>query len=141
MECWFTEIGGRHDPLQGAMIGSMFWVLPILNLIVQEILEYLSMFTDCTEHVHMNETAFVHPADLVLDAFKDEETAGITCSKLCAFLQEAHAVHGKKFDHMEWPESSIDITYVFFCILILLLFVMLLYVIFITGNSSKQGLE
>lgn len=78
-------------------------------VVMQEILDYLSMFTDPTEQVSGDQSASarVHPADLVLEAFKDEETTYLTTQKIHTFLQEAHAVHGKKFEMAAWPASCL----------------------------------
>ncbi|CAK9075622.1 unnamed protein product, partial [Durusdinium trenchii] len=74
--------------------------MPGDTTLCKEILDYLSMFTDPTEQVSGDQSASarVHPADLVLEAFKDEETTYLTTQKIHTFLQEAHAVHGKKFE-------------------------------------------
>ena len=80
----------------------------MMMIMMKDILDYLCLFTDTTESLHGDQAVAVHPADMVLEAFKDEETSKLTLSKLESFLQEAHAVHGKQFVAAPWPASFLD---------------------------------
>lgn len=78
---------------------------------LQEILEYLSLFNDATDTLHATHALYVHPADLVLQAFKDEETSKLTCTKLANFLEEVHKMNGHKFEHAPAPAPSLEIAF------------------------------
>ena len=87
-----------------------FIVLPIsCTPYLQEILEYLSFFNDATDTLHATQALYVHPVDLVLQAFKDEETSTLTCSKLTNFLEEVRKMHGHKFEHAPVPAPSLEV--------------------------------
>ena len=81
----------------GMTMTMMIMLLMMMMMTMQEILDYLSLFTDSTESVHGDKATPVHPADMVIEAFKDEEASKLTLSKIESFLQEVHAVHGKNF--------------------------------------------
>ena len=59
-------------------------------------MDYLASFESSTDGA--TSARSVHPVDLVIDAFKDPDTAALTVDKLHTFLQESLKVHGKKFD-------------------------------------------
>jgi hypothetical protein len=92
----------------GMTMTMMIMLLMMMMLTMQEILDYLSLFTDSTESVHGDKATPVHPADMVIEAFKDEEASKLTLSKIESFLQEVHAVHGKNFVSAPWPASFLD---------------------------------
>ena len=85
------------------MMMMIMMMMIIIMHMMQDILDYLNLFTDTTESVNGDKAAVVHPADMVLEAFKDEETSKLTLSKLDSFLQEVHAIHGKRFVSAPWP--------------------------------------
>lgn len=69
----------------------------------QEILDYLALFSDSVEC----QTGFrgaMHPADMVVEAFKDAAAAAETLGKMRTFLEEALKVHGMKLDAAMPPE-------------------------------------
>ena len=79
----------------------------------QEILDYLALFSDSVEC----QTGFcgaMHPADMVLEAFKDDAAAKETVGKLRTFLEEALKVHGMKLDAAMPPEPWNKIVTMYF---------------------------
>ena len=62
------------------------------------------MFTERAEPSESDQPRH-HPADLVLEAFKDPQTAELTCQKLKTFLEDLHKVHGKDFDCAAVPAA------------------------------------
>ena len=61
------------------------------------------MFSDTTEAATVGRKC--HPVDLVIQAFKDDETRDATIDRLRVFLEEAMRVHGKKFEFARRPVS------------------------------------
>lgn len=62
----------------------------------QEVLDYLSLFADPGK-MQIESDEFVHPLDLVMGAFRDDEAAACTCRKLHTFMEDLFKVHGKSF--------------------------------------------
>lgn len=72
---------------------------------LKEILDYLSLFHEAPASSSTEVSPVPHPAELVLQAFKDEESAKGTLSKLRAFLEEALKIHGQKMDCAPFPAA------------------------------------
>lgn len=102
------QLGDIVFPKRIGLNGYHFTLLLIsCTPCLQEILEYLALFNDATDTLHATHALYVHPADLVLQAFKDEETSKLTCSKLANFLEEVHKMHGHKFEHATAPAPQL----------------------------------
>ena len=66
-------------------------------------MDYLALFSDSVEC----QTGFrgaMHPADMVVEAFKDAAAAKETVGKMRTFLEDALTVHGMKLDAAMPPE-------------------------------------
>ena len=63
------------------------------------------MFTDTLE-AQTGERASLHPADMLLDAFKDATKAADTMQKMRTFLEEALKMHGSKLDESPILEGT-----------------------------------
>lgn len=50
------------------------------------------------------ETPVIHPADMLMQAFKDETSASETLTRMHTFLEEALKVHGMRLDEAMRPE-------------------------------------
>lgn len=77
----------------------------------EDILDYLAMFADTTEA--STNVRKCHPVDLVLEAFKDEETTKITHERLKVFLEEVLKVHGRKLEQAHSPVPCLGNLYWF----------------------------
>lgn len=60
----------------------------------QEVLEYLSLYTETTKTTMAPPD---HPLECVLDHFKDLETSALTIGKLRTFLEDLHQIHQRPF--------------------------------------------
>lgn len=66
-------------------------------------MDYLALFSDSVEC----QTGFrgaMHPADMVVEAFKDAAAAKETVGKMRTFLEDTLKVHGMKLDAAMPPE-------------------------------------
>lgn len=69
----------------------------------QEILDYLSLFTDVGPGDTVHSETPSHPVNLVLEAFKEGEAAA-TRERLHSFLEDACRVTGHEFRRADIPD-------------------------------------
>lgn len=102
----------------------------VLLATIQEILDYLSLFTDTLDN-QLGERAPIHPADMLIEAFVDEAKSIETTTRMRHFLEEVLKMHGMKLEEMMPPEPCLILCVLCLCVCVLCAYVMCVCVIVI----------